>query len=195
MQLLSDRPSLEHVKALQALLYRLGVGSDVKGVLGELPRYAEHVQGAPRVDVSIGAKKVDEHHFLFVVEGGADLQRLVVRLARVEGHHLDTLGWLETACMSVHGVQGFAHHLVEGGGEGLVLCLSFSVLDALDVALVGVLERWADGDDALRTRHLHLEVGIVVDYHELGVVWPPQYGMVRPTKPNHLEGEYFLAEI
>jgi hypothetical protein len=85
LQLLADRPTLELVKASQALLRRLGVGSDIKGVLGELPRYARRVRGAPRKDVCIGAEKVDEHHFLFAVEGGADLQRLVIRVIRVEG--------------------------------------------------------------------------------------------------------------
>jgi hypothetical protein len=140
LQLLADHPALELIKASQALLHRLGVGSNIKGVLGDLPRYARHVRGAPREDVCVGAEKVDEHHFLSVVEGGADLQPLVVGLAWVKGHHLDTLGWLETACMSVRGVQGFARHLVEGGGDGLVLCLSFSALDALNVALIGMLE-------------------------------------------------------
>src|SRR6185437_1727720 len=100
LQLLADRPALELIKASQALLHRLGVGSDAKGVLGDLPRYARHIRGAPREDVSVGAEKVNEHHFLFVVEGGADLQRLVVGLAWVEGHHLDTLGWLEASCVS-----------------------------------------------------------------------------------------------
>ena len=71
LQLLADRPALELVKALQALLHRLGVGSDVKAVLGDLPRYARHVRGAPRKDVCVGAEKVDEHHFLFVLEGGS----------------------------------------------------------------------------------------------------------------------------
>ena len=79
LQLLADRPALELVKASQALLHRLGVGSDIKGVLGDLPRYARHVRGAPREDVCVGAEEVDEHHFLFAVEGGADLQCLVVR--------------------------------------------------------------------------------------------------------------------
>ena len=69
------------------------------------------------------------------------------------------------------------------------------MLDAFDVALVGMLERRADGDDALRTRHLHLEVGVVGDRHELGVARPPQYGVVRSTKPYYLEGEYLLAEV
>ena len=59
LQLLADRSVLELVEASQALLHQLGVGSDVKGVLGDLPRYARHVRGAPRKDVCIGAEKVD----------------------------------------------------------------------------------------------------------------------------------------
>ena len=90
LQLLADLPALEPVEASQALLHRLGVGSDIKGVLGDLPRYARHIRGAPRKDVCVGAEKVDEHHFLFVVEGGADLQRLVVGVIRVEGTLLIT---------------------------------------------------------------------------------------------------------
>ena len=92
LQLLADRLALELVEASQALLHRLGVGSDIKGVLGDFPRYARHVRGTPRKDISVGAEKIDEHHFLFTVEGGADLQRLVVGAAWVEGHLLDTLG-------------------------------------------------------------------------------------------------------
>ena len=169
VHLLADRPALELVEASQALLHRLEVGSDIKGVLGNLPRYARHIQGAPRKDVSVGVEKIDEHHFLFTVEGCADLQRLVVGAAWVEGHLLDTLGGFEAPGVSVRGVQGLACHFIEGGCEGFVLRLSFRTLDALDVALVGVLERRADGDDALWTRHLELEVGVVGDGHELGV--------------------------
>ena len=149
LQLLADRPALELVEASQALLHRLGVGSDIKGVLGDLPRNARHVRGAPRKDVCVGAEKVDEHHFLFAVEGGADLQRLVVGAIRVEGHLLDTFGGFEAACVPVRGIQGLACHLVQSGCEGLVLRLSLRVLNTLDVALVGMLERRADGDDTL----------------------------------------------
>src|SRR6185312_13167840 len=91
-QLLADRPALELAEASQALLHRLGVGLDIKGVLGDLPRYARHIRGAPRKNVGVGAEKIDEHHFLFAVEGGADLQRLVVGVARVKGQLLDALG-------------------------------------------------------------------------------------------------------
>ena len=120
-------------------------------MLGNLSRYARHVRGSPRKDICIGAEEIDEHHFLFVVEGGADLQRLAVGVARVEGHLLDTLGGFEAPSMSVRGIQGLACHFVEGGCEGLVLRLSFRALYALDIALVGVLERRADGDDIFRT--------------------------------------------
>ena len=72
LQLLADCPVLELVEVAQALLHRLGIESDIKGVLGDLPRYARHIRGAPREDVSVGAEKIDEHHFLFSVEGGAD---------------------------------------------------------------------------------------------------------------------------
>ena len=161
-------PSLELVEVLQVMLNRLGVQQDIKEVLGDLPRYARHVRGAPREDVRVGAEKVDEHHFLFAVEGGADLQRLVVGVIRVEGHLLDTLGGFEAPGVSVRGVQGLARHFVEGGCEGHILRLSLRALNALDVALVGVLERRADGDDAFQSRHLELEVGVVGDGHELG---------------------------
>src|SRR6185503_17893261 len=36
LQLLADRPALELVETSQTLLHRLGVGSDIKGVLGDL---------------------------------------------------------------------------------------------------------------------------------------------------------------
>ena len=99
LHLLADHPALELVEASQALLHRLGVRSDVKGVLGDLPRYARHVRGAPCEDVCIGAEEVNEHHFLFAVEGGADLQRLVVGVIQVEGHLFDTFGGFEAACV------------------------------------------------------------------------------------------------
>ena len=140
LQFLADRPALELIEASQALLHRLGVGSDIKGVLGDLSRYARHVRGAPRKDIYVGAEEIDEHHFLFAVEGGADLQRLVIGVARVEGYLLDTLGGFEAPGMSVRGIQGLVCHFVEGGCEGLVFRLSFRALNALDVALVGVLE-------------------------------------------------------
>ena len=62
--------------------------------------------------------------------------------------------------------------------------MSLRVLNALDIALVGVLERRADGDDTLRTRHLQLEVGVVGDVHELGIAGTAKDGVVgSPETP------------
>ena len=139
VHLLADRPALELVEASQALLHRLGVGLDVKGVLGDLPRYAWHVRGAPREDACIGAEKVDEHHLLFVIEGSADLQCLPFWSVRVEGYRPDTLGGLEHARVPLRGVHGLVRHLLLIHREGLVHSEGLSMLDAFDVALVGVL--------------------------------------------------------
>ena len=138
VRLLADRPSLELVEALQALLDRLGVRQDIKG--GDLPRDARHVRGAPREDVSVGMEEVNEHHFLFAVEGSADLQCLAIGGLRVEGNVLGALGRLEGARVPLLGVHGLLGHSLQLRGEGFVECQSLGVLDALDVALVGMLE-------------------------------------------------------
>src|SRR6185312_13206086 len=105
VHLLADRPSLEFVKAPQALLDRLGVRQDIKGVLSVLPQDARHVRGAPREDVSIGVEKVDEYHFLFAVEGNTDLQRFAVGGLWVKGDALGAFGRLEVARMPLLGVH------------------------------------------------------------------------------------------
>ena len=50
----------------------------------------------------------------------------------------------------------------------------------LAVACEGVREGTAHGDDAVRSWHLQLEVGVVGDCHEFGVAWPLQDGVVGP---------------
>ena len=89
---------------------RLGVRQDVKGVFGDLPRDARHGRGAPREYVRVGAEEVDEHHFLFAAEGGADLQRLAIGGLRVEEDALGTLGRLEAARVSLCRVHGLVGH-------------------------------------------------------------------------------------
>jgi hypothetical protein len=81
----------------------------------------------------------------------------------------------------------FATSLIERQGLG--------VLHALDVAVECVLDRRAHGDDTLWPRHLHLEVGVVRDRHELGVAGAPKDGVACAPEPHHLEGEGFLVEI
>jgi hypothetical protein len=60
------------VEAAQALFHRFGAGSDLQGVLGDFPRYARHIRGTPHKNVDVCAEKVDEHCFLFGIEGGTD---------------------------------------------------------------------------------------------------------------------------
>ena len=60
---------------------------------------------------------------------------------------------------------------------------------ALDLALVGVLEGGADGDDPVRAWHLQPEVCIVGDGHELRVAWSSQDGVEGSGEPNYLKGE------
>ena len=122
VHLLADRALLELVEAPQALLDLLRVRQDIKGVFGDLPRDARHVRGAPRDDVSVGAEKVDEHHFLFAIEGCADLQRLSVGDLWVKGDVLGTLGRVEVASMPLLGVHGLLGHPLQLRVEGFVEC-------------------------------------------------------------------------
>ena len=71
----------------------------------------------------------------------------------------------------------------------------FSILDALDVALVCVLVGGANGDDSLGSGHLQLQVSVVGDSHELGVSWSSDDGMVCAAKSHHFEGESFLPKV
>ena len=84
MDLLPDGPALLLVESAQAFLHGFRAGSDVQGVLGDLPRYTRHVRGTPHKHISICAEKVDEHHLLFGVEAGADPQRPALGSPEVE---------------------------------------------------------------------------------------------------------------
>ena len=50
-------------------------------------------------------------------------------------------------------------------------------------------------DDTLRTQHLQLEVGVVGDGHELGIIGTTKNGVIGSPKPHHLKGDHFLAEV
>ena len=57
------------VESARALLHWSRAGLDVQGVLGDLPWYAWHIRGTPREYIGIRTEKVDEHGFLFAIEG------------------------------------------------------------------------------------------------------------------------------
>ena len=72
LDLLPVDPSLFFIESAQTLLHRLRASSNLKGVLGDIPRYAGHVRGTPCEHILVCAEKVDEHHFLFGIERGTD---------------------------------------------------------------------------------------------------------------------------
>jgi hypothetical protein len=93
------------------------------------------------------------------------------------------------------GVGDVLVDVAEAGDDGERLGQSLGLLNALDVALVGMLACCADGDDAVWTRHLELEVGVVGDDHELGVAWSPQDCVVGPREPDHIKSEDLLPVV
>ena len=70
--LFSDGPALFLIEATQALLHWLGAWEDLEGMLGDLPRDAQHIRGFPRKDVFVVTEEVDEHAFLFGGERGTN---------------------------------------------------------------------------------------------------------------------------
>jgi hypothetical protein len=146
------------------LSHRPGVGSYVQGVLGDFPRYAHHVRGTPGKDLSIHMEKVDEHYFLFGLELRANLQHLLAGAARVEGDGLRGLGRLEVVGVLL-GIGYLSSKVLQIGDECLGVDDCLDVFYALDVTLVGMTVRGADGDDARWPRHLQLQVCIVRNGH------------------------------
>jgi hypothetical protein len=69
------------------------------------------------------------------------------------------------------------------------------MLDALHVALVGVLIGGPDSYDTVGARHLELEVGLIGDRHEPGVAWVPKYDVVCSMESDHFKSESLLPKI
>jgi hypothetical protein len=95
VDLLAYGSALFFVESAQRLLHGSGSSSDIQRVLGDIPRYARHVRGTPRINFDVRAEKVDEHCFLFGVELGANPYLLGGVVAGVERDGLDRLSWLE----------------------------------------------------------------------------------------------------
>jgi hypothetical protein len=102
VDLLAYGSTLFFVESAQRLLHGSGSSSDIQRVLGDIPRYARHVRGTPHKNLSVHAKKVDEHCFLFGVELGADPDLLGGVVAGVERDGLNRLCWLEVAGVALH---------------------------------------------------------------------------------------------
>jgi hypothetical protein len=101
VDLLAYGSALFFVETAQGLLHGSGSSSDIQRVLSDIPRYARHVRGTPRKNLSIRAEKVDEHCFLFGVELGADPDLPVGVVAGVERDGLNRLSWFEVAGVAI----------------------------------------------------------------------------------------------
>ena len=76
--LFTDGPALFLVKAMQALLHRLGAWMDFQGMLGDLPQNAWHIRGFPCKDVFVVVEEVDERAFLFGGKRGTNAYRFAL---------------------------------------------------------------------------------------------------------------------
>jgi hypothetical protein len=120
VNLLTDDLVFLLVEAAQALLHRFGAGPDLQGMLGDFSGYARHIRGTPRKYVGVHAEKVDEHDFLFGIEGGTDFQRPPIRSSGVEVYELDVFCGLKIASM-VFGVRDLFGQTVEVCSQGCLL--------------------------------------------------------------------------
>jgi hypothetical protein len=84
-------------------------------------------------------EKVDEHYFLFGIQGGTDAHHPGVRTARVERDLLDPLNGLKDAGRPLRTRDSLGEHL-QVSRKVFRFNDGFSVLATFDVAFVGVLE-------------------------------------------------------
>jgi hypothetical protein len=84
---------------------------------------------------------------------------------------------------------------IEVRRQGRRLQDGFSVLDALHVALVGVLVGGPDSYDTVGARHIELEVGVIGDHHEPGIAWVPKDGVVCSMESNHFKNKSLFPEV
>ena len=101
----------------------------------------------------IGAKKVDERAFLFRGKCGANAHHLALGAAGVYEDLLGALYRLKRPGRSL-GVGCFFGDLLPNGRKLLGGDDCHGVFAALDLALIGMLEGGADGDDTTGTRYL-----------------------------------------
>ena len=182
---------------------RLGVLADVKFVLGVLPWDTRHVLGGPCEDIPILTEEVDELAFLFVVEAGAyDNVLAAARVFWVELHFLGLLGGLEGGLVGrLRGRDRRSRGLACQGDDPVELApllgndQRLGQLCAVSGALQGLAVIAGDGDEALGTRHLHLQIRVMGNRHELGERGPAQQCVVCAGQVHHLEPDRFASEV
>ena len=153
--LLADGPMFLLVEAMQVLLHWLGAWPDLQGMLGDFSRYAWHVRGSPRKDVSIGVEEVNERAFLFRGKCGANGHHFAFGAARVYEDLLGALYRLKRSGQPL-GVGCFFDDLFPDGRKLFGGDNCRGVFASLNLALIGTLEGGANGDDPAWTQHLQL---------------------------------------
>ena len=119
---------------------------DFQGMLGDLPQNARHIRGFPRKDVFVVMEEVNERAFLFGGKHGADAHHFALEATRVYEDLLGALHWLKRPSQPL-GVECFFGDLLPDGRELFGGDDCRGMIATLDLALVGVLEGGADGDD------------------------------------------------
>jgi len=144
--LLADGPTFLLAEATQALLHRLGAWPDLQGMLSDFSLNAWHVRGSPCKDVSVGVEEVSECAFLFGGKHGVDEHHFALGVARVYEDLFGALYRLKRPGQPLGVGRFFDNVLPDGrklfGGDNY-----HSVSAALDLALIGMLEGGANGDD------------------------------------------------
>src|SRR3954468_17371802 len=170
-------------------------------VLGEFRRYTWHVFGGPCEDVPILTEEIDELAFLFAVKVRT-YDSVPLRVLWVQGYFLSLFGRLERAfSFRLLGVgrqlrllAGHRHNSVK---KPLLRCDNQGLGQTTALGRTsGRLPVVADNSqDSLGTRHLHLEVGVVGDRHELGQGRSAKQCMVRTLEVHHFKPDRLSAEV
>ena len=137
-------------------------------VLGVLPRDTRHVLWGPCEDTPILTEELDELAFLFAEAGAHDNVLAAAGVFRVQLHFLGLLGGLERGLIGrLLGRDRRGRRLLGQGGVPVELAPPLGYDQRLGQqgtvsgALYGLAVVAGDGDEALRTRQLHLQVGVV----------------------------------
>ena len=143
-------------------------------MLGEFRRYTRHVFGGPCEDVPILTEEIDELAFLFAIKV-CTYDSVPLRVLRVQGYLLCLFGRLERTfgfrllrvgrylrLLADHRHNSFKESLLGCDHQGLGQPTALSRASGRLPVVASY------GQNPLLTRHLHLEVGVVGDRHELG---------------------------
>ena len=151
--LLTNGPVLPLIEATQALFYRLGAWLYLQGMLGDFSLNVWQVRGSPCKDVSVGAEEVNKRAFLFGGKCGANTHHFALGATRVYEDLLGALYRLERPSRPL-GIGRFFDDLLPNGRKLFGGNNYHGVFIALDLALIGMLEGGADGDDPTGARYL-----------------------------------------